>query len=86
MVEWLELIRSDVTAQFLDPRKRLFVGYLLSASVIAVLWLCIAGRHSFIAAVRAVFDRGVWFSRSSRRTSSVSSSTGCCSAGFVRFS
>ena len=66
MVEWLELIRSDVTAQFLDPRKRLFVGYLLSASVIAVLWLCIAGRHSFIAAVRAVFDRGVWFSRSSR--------------------
>lgn len=67
MVEWLELIRSDVTAQFLDPRKRLFVGYLLSASVIAVLWLCIAGRHSFIAAVRAVFDRGIWFSRSSRQ-------------------
>lgn len=67
MAEWFELIRSDVATQFLDPRKRLFVGYLLSASVIAVLWLSIAGRQSVGAALRALFDRDVWFSRSSRQ-------------------
>lgn len=66
MVEWISLIWSDMTAQFLDPRKRLFIGYLISACLIGVIWLCLARRQSIGAAVRSFFARDVWLSRSSR--------------------
>ncbi|MEC7210467.1 MAG: sterol desaturase family protein [Pseudomonadota bacterium] len=66
MIEWFDIISSDLASQFLNPKKRLFLGYLLSASIIAILWLCLIKRHAFGAAVRAVFDRRIWLSRSSR--------------------
>ena len=66
MFDSITLIWSDVTAQFFDPRKRLFIGYLISACCIGVIWLCLARRQSIGEAVRSVFDRDVWFSRSSR--------------------
>ena len=66
MIEWFDIIYSDLASQFLNPKKRLFLGYLLSASVIAMIWLCMIKRHSLGAALRTVFDRRVWLSRSSR--------------------
>ena len=41
MIEWIDIIWSDLASQFLNPKKRLFLGYLLSASVIATAWLCL---------------------------------------------
>ena len=66
MIEWLSPIWADLSAQFLDPRKRLFVGYLLTACVIGIIWLCLAQRQSLGGALRAFFSRDIWFSRSSR--------------------
>ena len=65
MPEFIELIFSDLSAQFLSPRKRLFVGYLACAFGIAVLWICVAKRTSLKTSLAMVFAPAVWLSRSS---------------------
>ncbi len=50
---------------FLDPKKRIFAGYLLSAILIAFLWLVFRRNLSGREAVVKIFDRTVLFSRSS---------------------
>ena len=66
MIEVIDIIWSDLASQFFNPKKRLFLGYLLSASVIATVWLCLIKRQSIGSAISTFFDRKVWFSRSSR--------------------
>ena len=66
MIELIDIIWSDLASQFFNPKKRLFLGYLLSASVIATVWLCLIKRHSIGSAISTFFDHKVWFSRSSR--------------------
>ena len=66
MAEWIDIIWSDLASQFLNPKKRLFLGYLLSASLIATIWLCLVKRQSVGAAISTFLDRKVWLSRSSR--------------------
>ena len=66
MIEWLDIIWSDLASQFFNPKKRMFLGYLLSASVIAIVWLYLNKRHSIGSAIIKFFDCRVWFSRSSR--------------------
>jgi len=39
MNEIIDVFQSDFLGQFLNPRRRLFWGYLLSAIVIGFLWL-----------------------------------------------
>ncbi len=65
MPEIIELIFSDLSAQFLSPRKRLFVGYLACAFCIAVLWVCVANRTSLKKAIAMIFAPAIWLSRSS---------------------
>ena len=65
MPEFIELIFSDLSAQFLSPRKRLFVGYLACAFGIAVLWICVAKRTSLKTSLAMVFAPAVWLRRSS---------------------
>ena len=48
-----------------SPQKRVFIGYLLSAAAIALLWLCIVEKLSPKTAVKKIFDKRIWFSRSS---------------------
>ena len=48
-----------------NPQKRVFVGYLLSAVAIALLWLCTVEKLSPKTAVKKFFDKRIWFSRSS---------------------
>ena len=48
-----------------NPQKRVFVGYLLSAMVIAFLWLCVVEKLSSKTAAKKIFDKCIWFSRSS---------------------
>ena len=67
MIEWIDIIWSDLASQFFNPKKRLFLGYLLSASVIATAWLCLIKRHSIGSAISTFFDRKIWLSRSSRQ-------------------
>ena len=48
-----------------NPQKRVFAGYLFSAVVIALLWLCVVEKFSPIAAVKKIFDKRIWLSQSS---------------------
>ena len=65
MLELIPDFLQDFFAEFANPQKRIFVGYLLSAFVVALVWLCIAERDSTKAAVKKIFDKNVWLSTSS---------------------
>lgn len=55
---------GELSSAFLDPRKRVFWGYLASACLIGLLWLvCLKGESPSRAASR-LFARSVWLSRS----------------------
>ncbi|WP_416897887.1 MAG: extracellular solute-binding protein [Minwuia sp.] len=60
--EWLQSIGDA----FLNPQKRVFAGYLLSAMAIAVIAMALAHGGGLRAALRRIFDPKVWFSRSAR--------------------
>jgi sterol desaturase/sphingolipid hydroxylase (fatty acid hydroxylase superfamily) len=65
---------EDLTSQyvdslagvFVDPRKRLFFGYLFCAMLLGLLWLCVRQRLGFRESLRRVFDREVWCGSSAR--------------------
>ena len=57
---------SEWLSAFMDPRKRVFWGYLLSAFVVAVAWLMLANCKSLRASLRIIFDRATWCSPSAR--------------------
>lgn len=66
MAEYLTLISDFISSTFFDPRKRVFVGYLLSALVLAVLWLVLLQRQRLKPALAGIFSAGVWWSVSAR--------------------
>ena len=51
--------------EFANPQKRIFVGYLASAVLLALFWLCIVEKVSTKAAIAKIFDKDVWLSTSS---------------------
>ena len=51
---------------FLDPRKRIYVGYLLCAFAIALFWLKFFKKLSIAQAFSKIFDKKVFFSTSSK--------------------
>lgn len=57
---------TDIAVSFLDPKKRVFLGYLLSAFAIAVLWLVFFKKYPLLNALSCVFSKKVWLSRSSK--------------------
>ena len=52
--------------QLLDPRKRVFVGYLASALVLALGVQMLVGGTALAASLARLFSRQVWWSRSAR--------------------
>ena len=48
-----------------NPQKRVFAGYLFTAAAIAMLWLCVVEKTSPKTAVKKIFDKRIWFSKSS---------------------
>ena len=65
MLELIPDFLQDFFEEFVNPQKRIFVGYLLSAFLLALVWLCIAERDSAKAAIKKIFDKNVWLSTSS---------------------
>ena len=57
---------NDWAVNFLSPQKRLYWGHLLSAAMIAALWLVLLKRHSLRESFGKVFSRSAWLSRSAR--------------------
>ena len=57
----IEFFLSD----FINPKKRVFVGYLLIAVAIAAAWFMISNRYNCSVALRKIFDPKIFFSKSS---------------------
>ena len=57
---------APVFADFLNPKKRIFLGYVLLTIVIALVWLIAIRKSSIKAALGEVFDRKVFFSASAQ--------------------
>lgn len=51
---------------FLDPQKRVFIGYLLSALLIAMVWLVVYNKQSLYQAFKKFFNKKSWLSSSAR--------------------
>ena len=64
-MEFFDQIGS-VFADFSNPKKRIFVGYLFLTVLIALVWLVAVRRSSIRAALREVFDRKILFSPSAK--------------------
>ena len=57
---------SNIFEHFIDPRKRVFVGYLAVSIIIALLWLIFFKRKSFKNSLNFIFSKKIWFSKSSK--------------------
>lgn len=62
-MDYLEHIVS-VFADFANPKKRVFVGYLALAVLIALFWLVILRKGSWRHSLQHIFDRRVFFAPS----------------------
>lgn len=66
MLTFLDSYLHEFAASFLDPRKRMFIAYLLCAFVIALAYWVMVKRHAVSASIRALFSKRVWLSRSAK--------------------
>lgn len=66
MTEFIQQYIADLYTAFSNPEKRVFIGYLLSAAVIALLWLVIIGKQRLSDSVKVLFSKQVWLSRSAK--------------------
>jgi sterol desaturase/sphingolipid hydroxylase (fatty acid hydroxylase superfamily) len=56
----------ELTSSLINPQKRIFWGYLLSATVIAFLWLRFACNIDLCQSCKVIFNKEIWFSKSAK--------------------
>lgn len=61
----------NIFEHFIDPKKRIFLGYILISLLIAFIWLIYVRKLSPTNALRKIFDKRIFFSKSSRSDYSV---------------
>ena len=61
----------SIFENFLDPKKRVFIGYLFAALIIAFFWLIFYKKFTLNHAIRKLFDQKVFLSKSSKADFSV---------------
>lgn len=70
MIDTLHLLLSSisrfVSETFLSPDKRVFVGYLLSAALIAILWLLYTKRATWRSVHKQLLNPSIWLSDSAK--------------------
>jgi sterol desaturase/sphingolipid hydroxylase (fatty acid hydroxylase superfamily) len=66
MSDFLAQLLESLLGTFSSPEKRVFVGFLLSAWLIAVVWLVWRQGQSLKDALRELFSRKLWWSRTAR--------------------
>ena len=57
---------SNIFEHFIDPRKRVYVGYLAISILIALIWLVFFKRVNLKNSLKFIFDKNIWFSSSSK--------------------
>ena len=58
-------VLNFIPDNFINPQKRIFLGYLLSGFFIAFLWLYCFRKYTLINSLKLIFDKKVYFSKSS---------------------
>ena len=66
MIDYLITLGSSLADSFINPQKRVFIGYLLSAGLIGLLWLLWIQRRPLREALELLFSRRIWLSASAR--------------------
>ena len=62
---------SSIFEHFVDPRKRIFFGYIFISLLIAFIWLIYVKKLSPIKALYKIFDKRIFFSKSSKSDYSI---------------
>ena len=57
---------TTISNQFFDPKKRVFLAYLLISIIIAFFWFIFLRKHSFKNAFFYIFDKKIFFSTSAQ--------------------
>ncbi len=52
--------------QFIDPKKRVFIAYIVIAIAIATGWFILNKKFSFKYALKKIFDKKIFFSKSAK--------------------
>ena len=52
--------------QFIDPKKRVFFIYIIISIIIAVGWFILNKKFSFKNALKKIFDKKIFFSKSAK--------------------
>ena len=68
---WFLDFFSNIFEHFSDPKKRIFLGYILISIGIAFFWLILQKKLSLRQAFWKIFDKKVFFSKSSKSDYSV---------------
>ncbi len=66
MIDFIQQFTADLYSAFSTPEKRVFIGYLASATGIAVLWLMFFQHQTFKQSIATFFSKNVWCSRSAK--------------------
>ena len=62
----LNFLFLDSVYEFLNPKKRIFIGYILSSIFLAFIWLIIFRNKNFSQSIKQIFDKKIFFSRSAK--------------------
>ena len=65
-MDTLQELFSDITYQFINPKKRIFLFYLLSSFIIAFLWLFFNKKLSVKKSLNKILNPKIFFSQSSK--------------------
>ena len=60
--QYLEIISEN----FFDPKKRVFLGYLLSAFLISFMWLTFIKKEKIKQSIYKIFDKTIFMSKSAK--------------------
>lgn len=66
MLEYMSQFAEELADTFLSPTKRVFVGYLFSAVVLAFLWLWFVQRQSLSVISETLFSTKLWLSTTAK--------------------
>ena len=57
---------SNIGNQFIDPKKRIFIAYIAISIAIAFVWFILNKKYSFAGAIKKIFDKKIFFSKSAK--------------------
>ena len=65
-METLNDLFFDIFYQFINPKKRIFIFYLLASGIIAFIWLFFKKKMSLKKSLKKIFNKKIFFSKSSK--------------------